>query len=92
MMNYTEGIGWHDARIVPFGDISLSPACMVFHYAQEMFEGLKAYKTEDGRILLFRPEKNIERMNSTNKRLCVPQVNPDDILQAIIETVKIDSD
>lgn len=92
MMNYTEGKGWHDARIVPYGDISLSPASMVFHYAQEMFEGLKAYKTEDGRILLFRPEKNIERMNNTNKRACIPEVNVDDILQAINDIVKIDSD
>ena len=48
MMNYTEGIGWHDPRVVPFQDISLSPACVVFHYGQEMFEGMKAYRGEDG--------------------------------------------
>ena len=92
IMNYTEGKGWHDARIVPFGDISLSPAAMVFHYGQEMFEGLKAYKDAKGTIRLFRPEKNIERMNATNERLCIPQVNPEDTLQAIEELVRTDSD
>ena len=54
IMNYTEGQGWHDARIVPYGNLTLSPACMVFHYGQEMFEGLKAYRADDGRVLLFR--------------------------------------
>lgn len=92
MMNYTEGQDWHDARIVPYGEISLSPATMVFHYAQEMFEGMKAYKSNDKKIRLFRPDKNIERMNNTNDRLCIPRVNPEDALQAIEELVKIDSD
>ena len=92
IMDYTEGKGWHDARIVPYGDISLSPACMVFHYGQEMFEGMKAYRTADGRILLFRPGKNIERMNNTNTRMCIPHIAPEDALQAITEIVKTDAD
>lgn len=92
IMNYTDGKGWHDARIVPFGNISLSPAAMVFHYGQEMFEGMKAYKTADGKINLFRPNKNIERMNNTNDRMCIPRVNPDDALQAINDLVKLESD
>ncbi|PKM62457.1 MAG: branched chain amino acid aminotransferase [Firmicutes bacterium HGW-Firmicutes-21] len=92
IMNYTEGTGWHDARIVPFGDIPMSPASMVFHYGQEMFEGLKAYKSSTGGFRLFRPDKNIERMNSTNDRLCIPRVNPEDALQAIEELVSIDRD
>ncbi len=92
IMDYSTEKGWHDARIVPYGDISLSPASMVFHYGQEMFEGMKAYKAKDGRVLLFRPEKNIERMNNTNERLCIPQVNKDDVLQAIEELVTVDSD
>ena len=92
MMNYTEGEGWHDARIVPFQNLSLSPATAVFHYAQEMFEGLKAYKTADGKIQLFRPQKNIERMNRTNERLCIPQIDPDDALQAIKAIVDADRD
>ena len=90
--DYDPERGWHDARIVPFHDISLSPACMVFHYAQEMFEGLKAYRTADGRILLFRPDKNIERMNNTNERMCIPKVDPDFALQAIKTVVKVDED
>ena len=92
IMNYTEGQGWHDARIVPYGPISLDPACMVFHYGQEMFEGLKAYRTAEGAIQLFRPQKNIERMNNTNRRLCIPQVDPDDVLQAIKTLVEVEKD
>ena len=83
IMDYTEGRGWHDARIVPYGPLTLDPACMVFHYAQEMFEGLKAYRTPDGSIQLFRPDKNIERMNNTNDRLCIPRLDPNDVLDAI---------
>ncbi len=92
IMDYTEGQGWHDARIVPYQKIALEPSAMVFHYAQEMFEGLKAYKTADGQVQLFRPQKNIERMNNTNKRMCIPQVNPDDVLQAIKAVVDVDRD
>ncbi len=83
IMDYDDGIGWHDARIVPYGPLSLDPACMIFHYAQEMFEGLKAYRTPDGSVQLFRPDKNIERMNNTNERLCIPKVDPSDALDAI---------
>ena len=90
MMNYEEGKGWFDPRIVPYQEISLQPSCMVFHYAQEMFEGLKAYKTEDGRTLLFRPDKNIERANNTNRRICIPEIPEEDFLQAIKAIVKQD--
>ena len=83
IMDYTEGKGWHDARIVPYGPLSMDPACMVFHYAQEMFEGLKAYRTPNGDVQLFRPDKNIERMNTTNERLCIPKLEPSDVLDAI---------
>ena len=83
IMDYTDGKGWHDARIVPYGPLSLDPACMVFHYAQEMFEGLKAYRTPNGDVQLFRPDKNIERMNNTNERLCIPKLEPSDVLDAI---------
>ncbi len=92
LMDYNKEQGWHDARIVPFADISLSPACAVFHYAQEMFEGMKAYKAPDGRNLLFRPMKNIERMNNTNERLCIPKVDPDFALKAIKELIKVDEE
>ena len=65
IMDYTLGQGWHDARIIPYQPICLDPSAMVFHYGQEMFEGLKAYKTKDGRILLFRPDMNARRTNRT---------------------------
>ncbi|MBO4501591.1 MAG: branched-chain amino acid aminotransferase [Clostridia bacterium] len=90
--DYDPEHGWHDARVVPFHDLSLSPACMVFHYAQEMFEGLKAYRTEKGEILLFRPDKNIERMNNTNERMCIPKVDPEFALEAIKTVVRTDVD
>lgn len=83
LMDYSAGLGWHDARIVPYGPLELEPSCMVFHYAQEMFEGLKAYRTPDGHVQLFRPDKNIERMNNTNRRMCIPEIAPDDVLDAI---------
>ncbi len=91
IMNYDTGKGWHDPRIVPYEPLTLDPAAMVFHYGQEMFEGLKAYKTEDGRVLLFRPEKNIERANRTNVRICIPEIPVEDFLQAIKEVVKTDA-
>ena len=90
VMDYETGKGWHDARIIPYQPISLEPSAMVFHYGQEMFEGLKAYKAEDGRVLLFRPEKNIERANNTNRRICIPEIPEEDFLQAIKEVVKTD--
>ncbi|MDF2800427.1 MAG: branched-chain amino acid aminotransferase [Anaerocolumna sp.] len=90
IMNYDTGKGWYDPRVVPYAPITLDPAAMVFHYGQEMFEGLKAYKAEDGRILLFRPEKNIERANRTNVRICIPEIPEEDFLQAIKEVVKTD--
>ena len=83
LMNYNEEKGWHDGRIVPYGPLPLEPSAMVFHYAQELFEGLKAYRTADGKIQLFRPQKNIERMNNTCDRLCVPRIDPDLALEAI---------
>lgn len=90
IMDYSAENGWYDPRIVPYGDITLSPASMVFHYGQEMFEGMKAYRAHDGRILLFRPDKNIERMNNTNARMCIPHVDPDFVLKAISELVLTD--
>ena len=92
IMNYTEGQGWHDARIVPYGDLSFSPACMVFHYGQEMFEGLKAYRGTDGTPRLFRPDMNAKRTNDTNKRLCIPELPVEDFVQAVSAVVDVDRD
>jgi len=90
VMDYTEGKGWHDPRIEPYGPVSLEPSSMVFHYGQEMFEGLKAYRSPDGKVLLFRPDKNIERANNSNRRLCIPEIDPADFLQALKAIVRID--
>ena len=92
IMDYTEGKGWHDGRIVPYGPLALDPAAVVFHYAQEMFEGLKAYKSADGRVLLFRPDMNAKRTNRTNDRLCIPQVDEDLYVEAVKAIVKVDAD
>ena len=92
LMNYTRGKGWHDPRIEPFHDLTLSPACMVFHYGQEMFEGLKAYKAADGSNYLFRPDMNAKRTNNTNDRLCIPQIPEEDFVQAVKAIVSVDQD
>lgn len=92
IMNYTEGRGWHDARIEPFHNLSLSPSAMVFHYGQEMFEGLKAYKGKDDKVYLFRPDMNAKRTNITNKRLCIPELPEEDFVQAVTTVVDIDRD
>jgi len=92
-IDYDEDLGgWHNPTIKKFGSISLSPAAMVFHYGQAVFEGLKAYKQDDGRIALFRPEKNVERMNRSAKRMCIPEIDPDLLLQAMLELVRVDKD
>lgn len=92
LMDYTRGTGWHDPRIVPYSNLSLPPSAMVFHYAQEMFEGMKAYKHPDGTAYLFRPEENAKRLNRTAGRLCIPQIPADDYLQAIRTLVTLDAD
>jgi branched-chain amino acid aminotransferase len=92
VMNYTEGTGWHDPRIVPFGNIPLSPAAMVFHYGQEMFEGLKAYKGADGKAYLFRPDMNAKRANNSNDRLCIPEIPEEDFVEAVKALVSVEKD
>ena len=92
IMNYDEGQGWHDARIVPYAPIALDPAASVFHYAQECFEGLKAYRTPDNKIQLFRPDCNAERMINTNKRMCLPSLSVEDFVQAVKTLVKVEED
>ena len=90
LMDYNDEKGWHDARIVPFGPISLSPAACVLHYGAEVFEGLKAYRRQDGDVQLFRPWENVARLNRSCDRLGLPQVDPDDALEAIKAVVKVD--
>ena len=92
IMDYTEGKGWHDPRIIPYGDISIEPSAMIFHYGQEMFEGLKAYKGDDGSVYLFRPDMNAKRANQSNTRLCIPHVDEDDFVEAVKTLVNVDRD
>lgn len=90
-MDYDNGM-WHDARIIPYAPILMDPASMVLHYAQETFEGLKAYKTVSGSIQLFRVEMNARRMKNSNKRLCMPLIDEEDFIEAVCELVKIEKD
>ena len=86
VMDYDEGEGWHDGRVVPHEPILIEPASCVLHYAQMMFEGMKAYRTPDGDIQLFRPDMNVARMKRTNERMCIPEL-PDDLLVAAVRAV-----
>lgn len=92
IMNYETSKGWFDPRIVPYGPIQFDPSTMVFHYGQGIFEGLKAYKAEDDSILLFRPEKNLERANISNERLCIPPIDEAFALKAIKTLVALEKD
>ena len=92
MMDYAEGKGWHNARIVPFGYIPLHPASTVLHYGSEIFEGLKAYRRADGKVQLFRPIENIRRMNNSAERMCLPQIPEDMALEALTEFVKVEQE
>ncbi|MFT3951278.1 MAG: branched-chain amino acid aminotransferase [Oscillospiraceae bacterium] len=92
IMNYTTGQGWHDARIVPYGNLSLSPAAMCLHYGQEVFEGLKAYRTAAGKVQLFRPDENFKRLNVSNERLVIPHLDETDALDALMALLKVEKD
>ncbi len=92
MMDYTDGQGWHDARIVPFAPLSIHPASTVLHYGSEIFEGLKAYRRADGKVQLFRPIENIRRMNNSAERMCLPQIPEGLALEALTEFVKTEQD
>ena len=92
LMDYSPEQGWHDARIVPYAPFQLDPACVVFHYAQELFEGLKAYRTADNKIQLFRPDCNGQRMIDSSDRMCVPSIPVDDFVQAVKALVEVDKD
>ena len=92
VMDYSVEKGWHDARIIPYGPFEFEPSCMVFHYGQSIFEGLKAYKGADGGVLLYRPYENMKRMNRSNDRLCIPQIDEDFAVDAIRQLVLLDKD
>ena len=86
-IDWTEGHGWHDAAVLPYGPIALDPAASVLHYAQEIFEGLKAYRQPDGALALFRPHANAARLNASAQRLAMPELPPELFIAAIRELV-----
>ena len=92
VMDWTKEEGWKDARIVPEGPITMDPACVTLHYAQETFEGMKAYRTAEGKIQLFRPEMNAKRMINSNARLCMPEFPVDMFVEAVKALVKVEED
>jgi len=91
-MDWNADSGWHDAKIVPYGNLSISPASSALHYGSEIFEGLKAYRNVKGEIVLFRPEENFARMNRSAVRLGLPELPVDFTLEALKELVKLDAD
>ena len=90
-LEWTPAEGWHNARITPYGPLSLDPASSVLHYAQETFEGLKAYRAADGSIATFRPERNAERMAKSSERMAFPVLPVEDFVQAVDALVSIDA-
>ncbi|MGI6704736.1 MAG: branched-chain amino acid aminotransferase [Clostridia bacterium] len=91
-MNYTAGKGWYDARIIPYGPFQLDPSAMVFHYGQAVFDGLKAYRGNDGKARMFRPWDNFARMNQSARRLCIPEIDEEFALKALKELLEVEKD
>ena len=88
--DYLDGQGWHNARILPYGPISMEPSSMALHYAVEVFEGMKAYHCEDGKNRLFRPFENARRLNNSGARFCMPPFPEEDYVKSICELIKLD--
>ncbi len=90
IMRYTEGKGWHSAEIMPYENFSISPAATVFHYGQEVFDGLKAYRTDEDEINLFRAHDNFHRINNSAKRLAMPQIDEEFAYSALLELLNLE--
>jgi branched-chain amino acid aminotransferase len=92
VMDYQEGKGWYDPRIEPYGPFRLDPAAAILHYAQSVFDGLKAFRGTDGKIRLFRPQKHVERMINSARRMCIPLLDPDLALRSLLTLVDLERD
>ncbi len=92
IMDYNKEQGWHDMRIVPYADFSMDPASMVFHYGQAIFEGLKCYRGNGGKLRLFRPLDNFRRMNISAKRMSIPPIDPEQCLEGLKELLHLEQD
>jgi branched-chain amino acid aminotransferase len=90
-IEYTDGLGWHDAQVIPYGPIALDPSAIVLHYAQEVFEGLKAYRWADGSVVSFRPDANAARLRSSARRLAIPELPDEVFLESLRQLVAVDS-
>ena len=91
-IDYTEADGWHDAKVLPYGPIQLDPSAVVLHYAQEVFEGLKAYRWGDGSIVSFRPEANAARLRNSARRLAIPELPEEVFLESLRQLIAVDGD
>ncbi len=92
VMDYTQGTGWRDARIEPYGPLTLDPATLVLHYGQAVFDGFKAFRSDSGAVVLFRPRDHITRLNRSCARLCIPAVDQASVLDALKRLVHLDAD
>ncbi|MFD8828365.1 branched-chain amino acid aminotransferase [Streptomyces sp. NPDC059605] len=90
-IRWTEGRGWHDGQLIPYGPLALDPATTVFHYAQEIFEGLKAYRRPDGSVATFRPEANARRFQASARRLAMPELPVETFIEACDLLVRQDN-
>jgi branched-chain amino acid aminotransferase len=88
--DFQEEKGWYDPRVEPYGPLALDPASAVLHYAQAIFDGLKAFRGKDGKVRLFRPQKHIERLNNSARRLCIPPLDPEFALQSLVTLVGLE--
>jgi branched-chain amino acid aminotransferase len=92
VMDFQEEKGWYDPRVEPYGPLSMDPAAAVLHYAQAVFDGLKAFRGRDGRVRLFRPQKHVERLIQSSQRLCIPPLDPDLALKSLVTLVGMEQD
>ncbi len=90
LMEYNKPEGWHSPTIKPLENLSLHPGCLVLHYGQEIFEGLKAFYGKNNKIILFRPEMNIKRFNRSAERMCMPELDENDVMEAIKNLIKLE--
>ena len=90
-MEWSDKKGWYNAEIKPYGPLTIEPSAMVLHYAQMSFEGLKAYHTDSGENVLFRPRENFKRMNRTSIRMCMPEIDEEEVLMALKKLLCLDS-
>lgn len=91
-VSYVEGRGWHDAQVLPYGPIELDPSAIVLHYAQEVFEGLKAYRWADGSIVSFRPEANAARLATSSRRLAIPELPVSLFIESLRQLIAVDGE